>query len=256
MDKEIIKGAILIFSCHKHKIDRLGNKTFGLSKKEYNDWRVFYLIGNPYILSDYLVKDNLITLKCEDSYIHVLKKVVLGIKFVLDNYEIEEGILRCGDDLIFDEKRLLMFLEKKDKNDYMGKIAYFNNDPTKRINYFMPNYYLTHLNELKDPLNGLLNKKIDDLILYHEIPNVSYAGGVVFYLSKKSSQYLVNSLNSIEFDIFKYYKNYGYPFIIEDIGIGFILNTYGIKPYSYNLYSDDKEFNDSNNIAIHTNYLK
>ena len=41
----------------------------------YLDWKVFYVIGNPSIENDYEINDNIITLKCEDSYIHLTKNV-------------------------------------------------------------------------------------------------------------------------------------------------------------------------------------
>lgn len=45
-------------------------------------------------------------IKCEDSYLHLFKKLALSIKYLNEIFIIEEGILRCGDDLIFDENIL------------------------------------------------------------------------------------------------------------------------------------------------------
>ena len=69
--KEKIKGAIIIYSCHKHKETRL--KEFGLKEKEYVGWKVFYMLGNPNIKNEHLFIGNTILLKCEDSYIQLGK---------------------------------------------------------------------------------------------------------------------------------------------------------------------------------------
>ena len=108
ISKKNVDGIILVLSCQKHRNTRL--KEFKLPKTEYNEWKVFYILGNPQINKDFLL-GNTILLKCEDSYIHVAKKVVMGIKFIYDNYEVEQGILRCGDDLVFNETTLTKFLK-------------------------------------------------------------------------------------------------------------------------------------------------
>jgi hypothetical protein len=258
MNKQSIKGAILIFSCHKHLENRLNNPLFGLKSKEYNGWKVFYFIGNPCLDEKYQLNGNLFTLKCEDSYIHVLKKVVMALEIIFELYNIEEGILRCGDDLIFNEKNLLKFIHQQNKHDYIGKLVTpLNSSVEKKIDYFIPNYFINRQNELFYPLNGLKDKTIDDIIKYNEVPNVKYAGGVIFYLSKQSCEILIQSMKSINWDIFKYYDRYGYPYIIEDIGVGFILNAYGINPIHVDLYSDyEVSFENTDPIGCHTNHSK
>ena len=46
-------------------------------------------------------------LKCEDSYLHILKKLILSIDVLYQLFDIKQGILRCGDDLFFDENNLI-----------------------------------------------------------------------------------------------------------------------------------------------------
>jgi hypothetical protein len=48
-------------------------------------------------------------IKCEDSYLHLFKKLVLSLKYLKECFNIKEGILRCGDDLIFNENNLVNF---------------------------------------------------------------------------------------------------------------------------------------------------
>ena len=50
-------------------------------------------------------------MKCEDSYIHLLKKLVLSIKIIYSIFNIKEGILRSGDDIIYNELILESFLK-------------------------------------------------------------------------------------------------------------------------------------------------
>jgi hypothetical protein len=257
--KNTIKGAILIYSCHRHLNTRLKEPNFGLKKKDYNGWKVFYILGNPNLINDYEINDNYITIKCEDSYIHVLKKVVFAIKIIYSLYNIEEGILRCGDDLVFNEQKLLKFLNTNDKNDYMGKVINNNLDKsiTKKFDNFMPIYYYNHTDDLLNPLNGL-TIGLDNLLKMNEIPNITYTGGVIVYLSNNSCNKLIYTMNNINWDIFKYYTKFGYPYIIEDVGVGFILNMYKISPVSCNLYSDNEnDINiDNDCIGYHTNKYK
>ena len=50
---------------------------------------------------------NYLYIRCEDSYLHLLKKLALSIKAVYEIFNIKEGVLRCGDDLYFNEKNLV-----------------------------------------------------------------------------------------------------------------------------------------------------
>jgi len=255
-NKNSIPGAILIFSCHKHKETRL--KQFTLSKTEYHGWKVFIILGNPNLKDEYIINDNIITIKCEDSYIHILKKVVLSCKIILNLYDIQQGILRCGDDLIFNENKLSLFLNNVNKSDYMGLIANYVNKMFPKYNNFMPDYFISHPDDLTNPLNGI-PYNLNEMKFFNVVPHCTYTGGVVFYLSVKSCNILINHMEIINWNVFYSDINYGYPYIIEDIGIGFILSLNNISPVSYNLYSDHKK--DIENIqhpaiAYHTNMYK
>lgn len=256
LQKEKIKGAILIYSCHKHKNTRL--KEFGLKEKEYVGWKVFYLLGNPNINTDYITDENIILLKCEDSYIHVGKKVVLGLKYVLDNYEVEEGILRCGDDLIFVEKNLLRFLSTSGKMDYMGNISHNTTILSVKQDLFMPQYYLSHQEDLQNPLHKI-PYNIEEMMVFNTVPNCRAAGGVVVYLSTRSCNILIDHFIGIEWNVFKKDDVYGYPYIIEDIAIGYILFINNVFLTQYPLYIDSGKsgFIDNDvSVAIHTNKYK
>jgi len=265
INKKTIPGAIIIYSCNKHKETRLKELTL---KNEYCGWKVFYIIGNAKLEKEYKIDidDNsgkeIITLKCEDSYLHLLKKVVLGIKVLCENYNIENGILRCGDDLVFNETKLENFINMR-KSDYMGVIARVNLPMTKIHSNFMLSYYVNHQDELNDPSQGI-NLTLGDIFKLNEIPACSYAGGVIVYLSTKSCKTLIDEMNKINWNIFTHNNEYGYPYIIEDVGIGHILRNNYIFPERCNLYSsNDAETlyytmnnEDAHLVASHTNKYK
>jgi len=255
-EKPKIKGAIIIYSCHKHKNTRL--KEFCLPQKEYLGWKVFTVIGNPHIEPEFEIEGNMITLRCEDSYLHILKKVVMGIKAVYAMYDVEEGVLRTGDDILFNENRMVAFLQKTDKTDYMGimvkKTDYgvLIKGTNAKIDYFMPNYYSQHLEDLTEYYNNL-KITYEDILKLHIVPAVNYAGGAMFYISNKSCKVLVEHLESVDWDIYKYYEKDGYPYIVEDIGVGYILDKNNIPVTNYVLYTDLGKPISNESIAIHTN---
>lgn len=249
--KELLKGAILIYSCHKHKETRL--QEFKLPKNEYHGWKVFYILGDPRIDASFII-DNTILLKCEDSYIHVAKKVVMGIKFIYDNYEIEEGILRCGDDLIFNDSNLETVLKMK-KTDYMGSTNTTKSGICTEQNYFMPSYYLSHREDFQNPLHQI-PYNVDEIRQFNKIPVLTYAGGVVVYLSNKSCEILIEHFEKIKWNVFHLDDTYGYPYIIEDIAVGYILYINNIFLCKTPLYVD--QLNEATNmtVALHTNKYK
>jgi hypothetical protein len=256
--KEKVKGIILIFSCHKHMNTRLKE----LIIPNVNDgWLIFTVIGNPFLPVEYdtlkTTREEVKTLfiKCEDSYIHILKKVVKAIQIITDIYEVEEGILRCGDDLIFNQDRLNEFLNYKNKQDYMGTAIIKPPTIFKNHETFMVDYYETHLEDLENPLHGLIHLTLKDIQMLDKVPSCSYTGGVVTYLSKKSCSILVDHMMSIDWNIFQEHEDYGYPYIIEDIGIGYILTLNNIEPCAYNLYTNDSS-KFSEVVALHTNKYK
>jgi hypothetical protein len=256
--KTKIKGAVLIFSCQKHTNTRLKDLILPNTTR---GWPVFVIIGNPFLTCDYETMDtttpNIQTLyiKCEDSYIHVLKKVTMTIQIILSLYEIEEGILRCGDDLIFNQENLRGFLQYPGKRDYMGVIALKIQGIYRHYNSFMVDYYKNHQDDLKNPVHGLTEMTMNDLAKFTEMPLCSYTGGVVTYLSKKSCKILVSHMMSIDWNVFHHDKEYGYPYVIEDIGIGYILSKNNIEPYACDLYTNDpSKFSQA--VALHTNNYK
>jgi hypothetical protein len=259
-DKKNINGIILILSCQKYKDTRL--KEFSLSKTSYNNWEVIYVIGDLFQEKNYILDGNFLYVKCEDSYLHLLKKLVLSIKYLYNIFNISEGILRCGDDLVINEDNLIKFLDKRTKKyDYYGQHPIGKNyicssntiNDLKKIKQdnFMINYYASHQDDFSNPQHNLKDVNIS---LYSIRPNTFGATGVIYYISKKSCKYLIRHMESINYDILQY-DNFtkSYPYIIEDCAVSFIMYLNGIHFINSYLFYDSP-LHDT--IAKHTNKHK
>jgi len=109
-------------------------KQFKLNRDWYGRWKVIYVIGDLFLDADYKMEGNIMWLKCEDSYIHLLKKLVLAIKYTYQLHDIKEGILRSGDDLVYNENILEQFLAVKNKHDFIGRSHYMRGLHASEIN--------------------------------------------------------------------------------------------------------------------------
>ena len=257
--KKNVDGVILILSCQKHKDTRL--KEFSLSKNSYNNWEVIYVIGDLFLDKNYILDGNFLYIKCEDSYIHLLKKLALAIKYVNEIFTIKEGILRCGDDLIFNEENLTLFTKAK-KYDYYGqssirknyKCADKNVLKKLRNDKFMMMYYNKNPEDFLNRQHGLIGMNITSLSKYTMRPDIYGAAGVIFYLSNKAFNVLIHHMEKINYNIFAYYTyTKSYPYTIEDCGISFIMYYNNVE------FIDGIFFYDTDHpstIAKHTNKYK
>jgi len=251
--KEAVPGIILITSCEKYRHIRLPK--FMPSKSEYNGWKVFVMTGNPVQPEEYIIEGNMITVRAEDSYIHGLKKFSLTLKVLYSIYDIQQGILSACDDLVWNESALLHFL-CSEKEDYMG---WFEGPPRQvpvtetRADYAMVNYYKKHPKDFMNPLHRLPPfHLIQEMIT---VPIVQYVSGVITYFSNKSVKILIDHLESINWDITTK-DEFGYPYIIADIAIGYILNKNSVFGTKYNLWAvGDGIFESDNWVTLHTEYM-
>lgn len=258
--KKTVNGVILILSCQKHKDTRL--KEFSLNKTSYNNWEVIYVIGDLFLEKNYMLDNNFLYVKCEDSYIHLLKKLVLAIKYIQEIFTVKEGILRCGDDLIFDEKSLLSFIHPNTKKyDYYGQSYngknYICSSSTKqelkkiKRDMFMVDYYKKHPEDFLNPQHNLKNVNIS---LYTWRPYMYGAGGVVYYISNKACETLIRHMEEINYNILHYDKfTKSYPYTIEDCAVSFIMYYNGID-FTHSWWFYDTPH--GNTIAKHTNKYK
>jgi hypothetical protein len=284
-----VKGIILILSCQKHLNTRV--KNFKLSQDEYAGWKVVYVIGDLFLEGDYKLENNLMTIKCEDSYIHLLKKLVLSLKYLYEIYDIKEGVLRGGDDLMFNEELLQAFVmlpkviptvasvsNSSDSSnsgdsshgvpvDFLGKspsgrslLAHDITDADIKATIndtFMVDYYKSHPEDFDNPYHNL---KGVDISKYTKRPHIPVGPcGIMFYLSNKSCKILIEHLESIGYDIFHYDEGTGsYPYTIEDCAVSFILYSNKIS-FIHTLSMYDEYYNNPEKVgvlAIHTNLNK
>jgi hypothetical protein len=275
-----VNGIILVLSCQKHLHTRL--KHFRLPKDEYVGWKVIYVIGDLFLDCDYKLEGDMMTIKCEDSYIHLLKKLVLSLKYLYQNFDIKGGVLRCGDDLIFNEVQLETFLlsskthmleSSNHTTDNTEEIHFIGKSPSGRSllsheisdadiksctnDNFMVDYYMCHQEDFDNPQHNLKGVDISKYIKRPHIP--VGACGIIFYISNKSCKILINHLDNINYNIF-HYDEYtdSYPYTIEDCAVSFILYSNNIG-FEHRIYMYDEYYNNPNNenvIAVHTNYNK
>jgi len=226
--KEKVNGIILIISCMKHVNTRL--KEFSLPENEYCGWKVIYVVGNLFMDDDFVIKDNFMIIKCEDSYIHLLKKLTLALKYIYSLFDIKEGVLRCGDDIKFNEKNLIKFVSDENKYDYYGQnlsgnsYLQINLEDLKRtrIDRWMSNYYFQHQDDLVNPQHNLKGVDIEN---YAKRPNIDYAAeGVIYYLSNYACSTLIRHMENINYNIFHFDEfSQSYPYTIEDCSVAFIM---------------------------------
>jgi len=250
-----MKGAILIVSCEKHREARLSK--YRLPQPEYEGWQVFYVFANLFLDEDYQFDGDILTVRTEDSYLHLTKKIAMAFRAILETHEIEEGILRCGDDLVFNETALRTFLLSK-KSDYMGFC--WKENTTRPMgpryeNAYMPDYYKTHREDFDNPLQGL--PPYEEVVKMDQIPWIQGASGVLTYFSKRSCKLIVREMNLIDWNIEVYDDVYGYKYIIEDIANACILSRHDIFAEEYPMWTESQElFDEGRFLALHTNDSK
>lgn len=258
--KEIVEGIILVISCNKHINTRL--REFRYPKNNYNNWKVIYVIGDLFMNNDYEfrheydeydnITDTFMYIRCEDSYIHLLKKLSLALTYLYENFEIKQGVLRSNDDLIINENKLIEFLNGH-KEHYVGQNDYCIRGAEKtdikktRINHFMNNYYYTHTEDFDNVLHNL--KDLPDLVEYVVHPDIQGAAGSLFYISNKCCNYIINHMKSIDYNVFTFDKDTGSaPYTVEDIGVAYILYSNNIKFTNKDIFFDKID-----SICYHTN---
>lgn len=269
LDNKIsVNGIILILSCDKYKKTRF--EKFKLKKKEYKNWKVIYVFADLFMKEKFKLEDNILTIKTEDSYFHLLKKLLLSIKYLYQIFDIKEGILRSGDDLIFNENNLSKFLISRKKYNFIGinteneselEPNIYKNFPTKNDN-FMINYYVKNPSDFNNPKHNMKNVIVKK---YKKRPNLKKViAGTLYYISNFAAKILIDHFKKINNNIF-YFDVYtqSYPYIIEDVGVSYILYLNKIKSkfdknfinqYEIDCSNIKNKYNDF--IAIHTQYLK
>jgi hypothetical protein len=264
-----IDGIILVISCQKHLHTRL--KEINL-KENYENWKVINVIGDLFLDCDYKLEKNLMTIKCEDSYLHLIKKMVLSFQYLYEIFDIKEGILKCNDDLIFNENNLETFLKSPKKQkindseyvdiDYMGMVGKINDDTTPHLLL----YYQNHpedIDNIQHNLKGVDFAKFSKFAKKQPGDIVYFIPGPMIYFSNKSCKILINHMKNINYNIHHYdEKTDSYPYGIEDFVTGYILSEKNIEFMHSNYWYNDldnlslTEEYKNKLIALHTNKYK
>ena len=107
------------------------------------------------------------------------------------------------------------------------------------------------MSELNDPKHGI-HLNINELNKYLTLPNIWGPAGVIYYISNKSCKIIVDTFEKINYNIF-HLDNFtnSYPYLIEDVGVTFIMYYNGI-----NFINSPIFFDNYNSIAKHTNKYK
>lgn len=149
-------------------------------------------------------------LPISDVYECLNIKVLEGIKYIYKTWPTVKGIYKIDDDVeIINIMKLIQLTLKwlNNKTEYLGYISILTYNMSKH-----------HISRCTNP---------DLQIPLPCIPNVSYCGGPMYLLGKRSIHILAGG-------------NYEINTIYEDNMVGYILNTHGIQPINYGLYINYK----------------
>lgn len=198
----------IIYSCKKNL--EKANKTYEKIHNKLLDTKVYIIYGDKMIENEYnIIDDKYIVFNVNDDYDHLLDKTLIMIQTINNIFPSIKGMFKCDDDVIICIKHINTFITINNikNNDYCGK----------------------KLIRTKE-----YNLKCSDK---HPVVECMYAGGPLYYLSKKALSCFDKS-NSIKMI---YY---------EDMMVGYHLNKFNIFPTdNNNLYSDN--IIDSMKISYH-----
>ena len=182
-----------------------------LKQKLILNTKLFICYGNPKMSKPYILDDKYILLNVEDSYEYLHEKTISLISYLREHNII--GLFKCDDDILPNIKVI---------NKLIYQITQ-NAGGANNINYMGVRIDINTPHTSTTVKNGTG---------YEHIPKCSYCAGPMYYLSKNAIHAIMNKT---------IYKN-----IAEDVCIGVNLNSIGIIPQHFPLYSD---FIDYSNIT-------
>lgn len=197
----------IVLSCRKNE-----HLWRGILEKNINNLIIF--CGDPELKTNYLYKNKIIYLKCEDTYDHLPTKMYMVIQAILDIDEFSSitHIFKFDDhDTLFNSSLIDKIKGVVAKNlDYGGQKVHHKN---KKMNSF------------RGDNKWHYNKCPKSSIWYNKPYLGAYApwcdGGCGYILSRKSMNLIKNSLLKSEI-----YINH----IYEDLMIGIVLYDHNIHP--------------------------
>ena len=201
VDNKIINPLIVVLSCQKNK--GIWNNILQKNKN------IIIFCGDPNLSKDFLLLDNILYLKCEDTYDYLPCKVykMLNVILKIKKFEKITHIFKIDDhDTQFNNNtisNLKIILNKF--SDYCGQKVNFQFTGNNKWHYY------------KCPVNSKWYN-----IPYEGKYTPWVDGGCGYILSRKAME-IISSYYEKEDDIYDYH-------IYEDLMIALILSEYGIYP--------------------------
>jgi hypothetical protein len=224
-----VPGVILIMSCQPLFRRRFEKHNPGLRAIE--GWPIVYCVADPRLDRPFLLQrssshtvGDLLIIRSEDGYIHLLKKLSLACSALGELYAIQNGILKLGDDIFINMRLVPPFLRDISKKDFIGHnygSASFDPNGKSFVSPYVDDdtsmlaYYSSRPSEVVHPDRGLGGRDISKMTRRHRVPACGV--GTAIYLSNLAT------------DIVTMDKKTGaYDYIIEDVGLAFILFKHGL----------------------------
>lgn len=259
-----VPGVIIILTCNKYIQERLPRHQ--PKKKSYAGWPVVYCLGDPrHVRSFSLMPATgdgppLLIVRCEDTYMHLLKKVDLAIHALQTMYKIEKGVIKVGDDMFFNDARVEQWVAGLGNDDYVGhnysnRSLKLEGKPlviTKScVDMSMLMYYKNNQSEANEIQSMIPHMPIQTLIHRPDVPICPI--GTVYYLSNRAIEALHSELASVHHNIFYRDPNTGaFNYFIEDIALAYTMLKHGIDFTNVsNLFTNSEDF-DHGCIFTHT----
>ena len=119
---------LLILNCKKYNFKRVRQKADWLECSLPNNFLYFHIHGDPSLNTTYLIdfSNNLITVKCDDRYLFLPKKMILAYKCIHETFDYKY-IFKTDDDFKLVQHDFFYILTdylKKNNIDYGGELRY------------------------------------------------------------------------------------------------------------------------------------
>lgn len=259
-----VPGVIIILTCAKYIHERLPRHR--PSKTEYAGWPIVYCLGKPAHDKPFSLlpsTDNgppLLVVRCEDTYMHLLKKVDLAIHALQTMYKMEKGVIKVGDDMFFNDELVEQWVAGLGSDDYVGhnysnrslKLGGKPMNITKScVDMSMMLYYKNHPLEAWEIQAMIPHIPVQSLIHRPDVPICPI--GTVYYLSNRAISALHAELESVHHNIFYRDPTTGaFNYFIEDVALVYTMLKHGIDFTNVsNLFTNAEDF-DQGCIFTHT----
>jgi hypothetical protein len=186
----------MVISCKKHIIRHQYIEDAWLNKCVIPH---VFIIGDETIVSDYHYdsQSKILTIKCEDTYDHLSKKVKLGITSILALFK-PDYIIKCDNDVYVNADRLNTYA-----NICLFNGSLYHGRPMTKPKGFMSCWGVNKFSESKNKKSFIFDEAI------------TYCVGPLYYLSAKACAIIIEHMDP---NFCKF----------EDVNVGYTLNLHSI----------------------------